>query len=130
MAPSDKPATANTVTAPSPGQIVQPPVPAPPAQAPQTASPINISGQWRHPNGIFVFMQSGDIIEFQMFNLKQQLISQGTGKIEQNVRTLLYALNDNTSGEAVLQISADGRQMAGNYLNQATGETGSVVLVR
>lgn len=106
------------------------PVPKPPALAPPAASFIDISGSWRGLDGTYIFQQSGNRINFQLYGWNQMLIAQGTGAIVQDVVTIAYARADNTGGEARLQVSADGRQMAGGYRNLVTGEAGPVSLVR
>jgi len=101
------------------------PLPVPPAPA-----FIDINGSWRDSDGIYIFQQSGSNINVQLFNWNRLLIAQGTGTIVQDVVTIAYARLDNTGGEARFQVSANGRQMTGNYRNLVTGEAGPITLVR
>lgn len=108
-------------------------VPAPPVATPSVPpapSYIDIGGSWRGTDGMYIFQQSGSNINVQLFNWNQVLIGQGTGEIAQGVVTITYVLLDNTGGTARLQVSANGKQMAGNYRNLVTGETGPMNLVR
>ncbi|CAG0123936.1 hypothetical protein RHDC2_00266 [Rhodocyclaceae bacterium] len=101
-----------------------------PAPAPRAIQPINISGSWRGQDGTYIFQQSGNRVNFQLYGWNQSLIALGTGAIVQGMVTIAYNRVDNTGGEARLQVSVDGRQMAGSYKNLVTGEAGVVVLAR
>jgi hypothetical protein len=126
--PIEPPALGEATQQPAPQPLVSAPVPPPPV-APAPA-PINVNGTWRAQDGVYVFQQSGNNITVHVFNWNQVLLAQGTGTITQGVVTLAYARIDNTGGEARLQVSADGTQMAGTYRNHVTGEAGAMVLVR
>ncbi|MEQ6342080.1 MAG: TIR domain-containing protein [Gammaproteobacteria bacterium] len=110
--------------------ISAPAVPASSVPASPASAFIDISGSWRGPDGIYIFQQSGSNVNVQLFNWNQLLIAQGAGTIVQGVVTIEYARLDNTGGEARLQVSANSRQMTGNYRNLVTGEAGPMTLVR
>lgn len=101
-----------------------------PYSPPAPASFVDISGSWRGRDGIYVFQQSGNSVNVQVFDLNQALVAQGTGMVAEGVVSIAYYRIDNTGGEATLKVSADGRQMTGNYTNLVTGEAGSMVLAR
>lgn len=115
--------------APSPS-VPTPSVRTPPLQAPPAPSVIDISGTWRGQDGTYIFQQSGNRVNFQLYGWNQLLVAQGNGAIVQGLVTIAYARVDNTGGEARLMVSADGRQMLGSYKNLITGEAGPVVLAR
>lgn len=119
---SDLPVPAPSVPA---SPVTTPAVPEQPA-----ASFADISGSWRGPDGIYVFQQSGNTVNFQLFDWNRLLIAQGTGSIAQGAVMITYVRVDNTGGEARLRVSTNGRQMAGAYRNLVTGEAGPVSLVR
>lgn len=126
----ETPTTSDTYEPPEPPVVDTQPSSNLPAPAPPADSFVDISGSWRGPDGVYIFQQSGNTVNFQLFDWNQLLIAQGTGAIVQGVVTIAYARVDNTGGEARLQVSANGRQMAGAYRNLVTGEAGPVSLAR
>ena len=124
QAPPSIPGNAIPSDAAAPQQL---PAPAP---TPRAMQPINISGSWRGPDGVYVFQQSGNNVAFQLFTWNQMVIAQGNGTITQNAVAIRFARIDNTGGEARLQVSADGSQMSGVYTNLVTGERGAISLIR
>lgn len=131
----DTPTPTDSATGPQPLSTTSLPAPTPtPAVAtlsvPSTPQDIDISGSWRGTDGIYMFQQSGSNVHVQLLNWDQVPIGQGTGAIAEDVITIGYVLQDNTGGTARLQVSANGKQMSGNFRNLVTGETGPMHMIR
>lgn len=129
----DTPTPTDSAAGPQPLSTTSLPAPTPtPAVATLVATPqeIDISGSWRGTDGIYMFQQSGSNVHVQLLNWDQVPIGQGTGAIAEDVITIGYVLQDNTGGTARLQVSANGKQMSGNFRNLVTGQTGPMLMIR
>ncbi len=92
---------------------------------------IVIAGSWQGQQGItYTFEQYGTRVVFSEINPFLGVTATGTGTLTGNSLSLAVTTAAFTTGTAALQVSPDGRQMMGTYVDQVTGVTVPLVLSR
>jgi hypothetical protein len=89
-----------------------------------TASPVNLSGEWRSSDGTPCHIQQmGNVVTMQLISPfpVPAVIAQGQGTITGHSVQLSYGHADGTWGMASLDVSTDGRQLAFKTANPVTG---------
>lgn len=80
--------------------------------------PAAIGGYWRDDAGtVYQVYQDGNMISFVGQN--GQLVSQGRGHVSQRQVEVQYQTNLPSTGRGTLTVSADGRQIIGNFYEKS-----------
>ena len=92
---------------------------------------MNLNGNWQSNVGMYYqIYQYGNAVSIREVSPAYGVTAVGNGQIYAGVITLSYRTVLNTFGNGVLNISPDGRTINGQFADQVTGVTSSVILYR
>lgn len=98
---------------------------------PEPSLTINLTGYWTDDEGAqYELLHNGDTLTFQQVDPQLGVVSVGEGTVQGEQIQLVYTTAMGTGGQASLQMSDDGRELAGVYLDFSTGVTLPIVLYR
>jgi hypothetical protein len=94
----------------------------------------NIAGNWRDPirNGAYTFVQQGNqftVEEFSNYLGNVYVSAVGSGVISGRRVSFNYTTS-NSTGSCSLQLSSDGRSMEGTFMDNMSGASAGITMVR
>lgn len=92
---------------------------------------VNLTGRWSSDVGLFYLINQYDnVLSIQEFSPMYGITAVGQGQITGQLIRITYQTALNTQGNGVLNVSADGRTITGQFTDLVTGNTSSVTLFR